>query len=227
MPAPTPRPTIAAMARYQPNLSSPAAGRTIRLSANEGALGPSPKAMQALAAVAAQVHHYPEEEPKALAEAIGLAYGLDPARMVFGCGSDELIQALCHAYIDPGDEVIHTEYGFIMYPMSATVAGGIPVSAPDIDYRINVDAILERVTERTRIVFLANPNNPTGSYLARSEVARLHRELPENVFKALRHGRPTPRLGIRTTRRDQRNACGQATVRRQPRRRGSGNRSDW
>jgi histidinol-phosphate aminotransferase len=182
MPAPTPRPTIAAMARYQPNLSSPAAGRTIRLSANEGALGPSPKAMQALAAVAAQVHHYPEEEPKALAEAIGQAYGLDPARMVFGCGSDELIQALCHAYIDPGDEVIHTEYGFIMYPMSATVAGGVPVSAPDIDYRISVDAILERVTERTRIVFLANPNNPTGSYLARSEVARLHRELPENVL---------------------------------------------
>jgi histidinol-phosphate aminotransferase len=182
MPAPSPRPTVAAMARYNPNLSAPKSGRIIRLSANEGALGPSPKAMQALAEVGSQVHHYPEEEPRALAETIGQVHGLDPERMVFGCGSDELIQALCQAYVDPGDEVIHTEYGFVMYPMSVTVAGGTPVSAPDIDYRVNVDAILERVTERTRVVFLANPNNPTGSYLSRTEVARLHRGLPENVL---------------------------------------------
>lgn len=182
MTAPMPRPTIAAMVRYNPNLSAPKAGRIIRLSANEGALGPSPKAMQALAEVGNQIHHYPEEDPRGLAEVIGEAQGLDPERMIFGCGSDELIQALCQAYIDPGDEVIHTEYGFIMYPMSATVAGGVPVSAPDIDYRVSVDAILERVTDRTRIVFLANPNNPTGSYLSRAEVARLHRELPESVL---------------------------------------------
>jgi histidinol-phosphate aminotransferase len=182
MTAPSPRPTIAAMVRYNPNLSAPKAGRIIRLSANEGALGPSPKAMRALAEVGGQVHHYPEEEPRAMAETIGQIHGLDPERMIFGCGSDELIQALCQTYIDPGDEVIHTEYGFVMYPMCTTVAGGVPVSAPDIDYRVSVDAILERVTERTRIVFLANPNNPTGSYLSRTEVTRLHRELPENVL---------------------------------------------
>ena len=182
MPAPNPRPTIAAMARYNPDLSAPKTGRIIRLSANEGALGPSPKAMQALAEVAGQVHHYPEEDPRGLAEVIGAAHGLDPERMIFGCGSDELILALCLAYLDPGDEAIHTEYGFVMYPMSTKVAGGVPVSAPDIDYRVSVDAILERVTERTRIVFLANPNNPTGTYLSRTEVARLHRGLPENVL---------------------------------------------
>ena len=185
MPALKPRPTVAAMERYQPNLSAPKADRIIRLSANEGALGPSPKAMRALARVADQVHHYPEEQPVALAETIGAKYGLDPARMVFGCGSDELIISLCQAYIDPGDEVIHTEYGFMMYPMSTTVAGGVPVSAPDKDYRVSIDAILERVTERTRIVFLANPNNPTGSYLSRTEVARLHRALPDRILLVL------------------------------------------
>ena len=182
MSAPNPRPTIAAMARYNPDLSAPKTGRIIRLSANEGALGPSPKAMQALAETGTQIHHYPEEDPRGLAEVIGETYGLDPERMIFGCGSDELILALCLAYVEPGDEVIHTEYGFVMYPMSTTVAGGVPVSAPDIDYRVSVDAILERVTERTRIVFLANPNNPTGTYLSRTEVARLHRGLPENVL---------------------------------------------
>lgn len=182
MPAPQPRPTVAAMVRYQPNLSAPKADRIIRLSANEGALGPSPKAMRALAAVADRIHHYPEEEPVALAEVIGAKHGLDPEKMVFGCGSDELIISLCQAYIDPGDEVIHTEFGFMMYPMSTTVAGGVPVSAPDVGYKVSVDAILERVTERTRIVFLANPNNPTGSYLSRAEVARLHRELPDRIL---------------------------------------------
>ncbi len=182
MPAPAPRPAVAAMARYRPNLSAAPTGRLVRLSANEGALGPSPLAIRALAGAAGRLHHYPEEDPAALAEALGARYGLDPERMVFGCGSDELILALCLAYLEPGDEAIHTQYGFIMYPQSTLVAGGTPVSAPDRGYRADVDAILERVTDRTRIVFLANPNNPTGSYLGRAEVARLHRGLPERAL---------------------------------------------
>ena len=170
------------MARYQPNLSAPRTDRVIRLSANEGALGPSPMAIQALTEIAKEVQYYPEEQPHALAEIISDAHGLDPARMIFGCGSDELIQALCQAYLDPGDEAIHTEYGFIMYPISIKVAGAVPVSAPDVDYRASIDAILERVTEKTRMVFLANPNNPTGSYISGPEVVRLHRGLPDNAL---------------------------------------------
>ena len=179
---PKPRPTIAEMVRYQPNLSSPVSQRIIRLSANEGAFGPSPKAKKALASVGDYMHWYPEEEPFTLAEAIGEKYNLNANKMVFGCGSDELIMSLCQAYIGPEDEAIHTEYGFIMYPMSIKVAGGKPIPAPDLAFKVNVDAILERITDLTRVIFLANPNNPTGSYLSRSEVARLHRGIPENVL---------------------------------------------
>jgi histidinol-phosphate aminotransferase len=179
---PKPRPIIAEMVRYQPNLSSPDTQRIIRLSANEGAFGPSPKAKKAMASVGDQMHWYPEENPFTLAEAIGDKYNLNPNKMVFGCGSDELIMSLCQAYIGPDDEAIHTEYGFIMYPMSIKVAGGKPISAPDLAFKVNVDSILERITDRTRIIFLANPNNPTGSYLSRSEVARLHRGIPEHIL---------------------------------------------
>ncbi len=177
-----PRPTIAGMVRYQPNLSSKKTDRIIRLSANEGALGPSPKAIEALANIAKEIHHYPEEEPRELADVLGEKHSLDPQKMIFGCGSDELIMAICLAYIDPGDEAIYTEYGFLMYPMSIQIAGGVPISAPDSAYKASVDSILERVTDRTRIVFIANPNNPTGSYLSQSEVNRLHRELPDTVL---------------------------------------------
>ena len=182
MPAPLPRATVREMVRYQPNLNTRHSGRIIRLSANEGALGPSPHALEAIARVSDRIHHYPEEDPRALAEAIGSAFNLDPVDMVFGCGSDELILALCLAYLEPGDEAIHTQYGFIMYPVSTRTAGGVPVSAPDDGYRVSVDAILERVTDRTRIVFLANPNNPTGSYLARQDVHRLHRNLRDDIL---------------------------------------------
>ncbi len=185
MPAPKPRSTVAAMARYQPNLNTAPTGRIIRLSANEGALGPSPRALEAIAAISDKVHLYPEEDPAALSETIARTYDLDPERIVFGCGSDELILALCLAYLEPGDEAIHTEYGFLMYPISTRTAGGIPVSAPDNGYRVDVDAVLERVTDRTRIVFLANPNNPTGSYLSRQELHRLHRGLPDHVLLAI------------------------------------------
>ncbi|MBH67017.1 MAG: histidinol-phosphate transaminase [Rhodospirillaceae bacterium] len=182
---PRARSTIEEMARYQPNLSAPSTGRIIRLSANEGAFGPSPKAIKALNSVAQHIHWYPEEEPAALAEALGSKYSLDPDRMIFGCGSDELIMSICQAYLDPGDEAIHTEYGFIMYPMSIRVAGGVPISAPDRNYTVDIDAVLERITDKTKIVFIANPNNPTGSYLSHTEVSRLHQNLPHTVLLVL------------------------------------------
>ena len=179
---PTPRSTIAEMVRYQPNLSVNKSQRVIRLSANEGAFGPSPKAKAVLTNIGESMHWYPEEEPLALAEALGKKYNLDSSKMVFGCGSDELIMSICQAFIGPDDEAIHSEYGFIMYPMSIKVAGGRPISAPDVNFKVDVDAILERITDRTRVVFLANPNNPTGSYLSRTEVNKLHRGLPNNIL---------------------------------------------
>lgn len=182
MTQPKPRPTIAEMVRYQPNLGAPVTDRVIRLSANEGAFGPSPKALVAMEKQSNLLHWYPEEEPVELAEKIASKYDLNPENMVFGCGSDELIMAICQAYLDPGDEAIHTEYGFMMYPMSTKVAGGSPVPAPDNNFKVDVDSILDCVTSRTRVVFLANPNNPTGSYLSRNEVARLHSKLPKDVL---------------------------------------------
>ena len=185
MSAVKPRPAIADLVRYRPNLSAPKAGRIIRLSVNEGALGPSPAAVKAMEGVADGLHRYPDVASSGLIEAIAERHGLDPTRIVVGCGSDELIATLCQAYVDPGDEVIHTQYGFLLFPMATRVAGGIPVSAPDDGYTVSVDAILERVTERTRMVFLANPNNPTGSYIPESEVVRLHAGLPERVLLVL------------------------------------------
>ena len=109
------------------------------------------------------MHWYPDEEPIELAEKLGEKYDLDP-KMIFGCGSDELIVAICQAYLDPGDEAVHTEYGFIMYPMSTKVVGRLPYAATDNNFRVDIDSILDRISSRTRIVFLLqHPNNPTGS----------------------------------------------------------------
>lgn len=179
---PSPRSSVVDLPIYRPKLTAKRDGPVIRLSANEGALGPSPKAVVAMADAAASMHRYPTGEVVELAEALGACHGLDPARMVFGCGSDELIVALCTAYLEPDDEVVVNQFGFAMYPLMARAAGGVPVVAQDRDYRVDVDAMLAAVGPRTKIVFLANPNNPTGSYLSRSEVARLHAGLPGNVL---------------------------------------------
>lgn len=182
MAAPTPRPAIASMARYAPKMSSANPGRIIRLSANESALGPSPRAVEAMRRAATDLHRYPPIDTGGLGVALAERYGIDGDRVVVGCGSDELIGTLCQCYLDPGDEAIYTQYGFVMYPHSIKVAGAVPVVAPDDGYTVSVDAILERVTDKTRIVFLANPNNPTGTCLPSVEVARLHAGLPERVL---------------------------------------------
>ena len=154
----------------------------VKLSANEAALGPSPKAIEALRATAARAHRYPDGEARALREAIGRRFDLDPARIVCGCGSDELLQLLMRAYVGPGEEVLHSAHGFLMYRLTALALGAIPVATPERDLRTDVNAVLARVTSRTRAVFIANPNNPTGSYLSHAELARLHAGLPDDVL---------------------------------------------
>jgi histidinol-phosphate aminotransferase len=159
--------------------------RPIRLASNESALGPSPKAIAAYRALAGEIHRYPDGSADDLRHALGEHYGLDPARIVCGAGSDELIGLLQRAYSGPGTEVLYSRHGFLMYPIGAQAVGATPVAAPERDLTADVDAILARVTERTRLVFIANPNNPTGTYLSANEMARLHAGLPSNVVLAI------------------------------------------
>lgn len=116
-----------------------------------------------------------------LRHAIGERYGLDPERIICGAGSDDILALLAHAYVGPGDEGLYSQYGFLEYRIVILAAGGTPVVAPESDYTASIDSILEKVTEKTKIVFLANPNNPTGTYLPRSEIERLARALPPHV----------------------------------------------
>jgi histidinol-phosphate aminotransferase len=183
MTGPRPRPGILEIQPYVGGKAEVAGGiAAAKLSANESPLGPSPRATQAYRDLASELHRYPEGGSTRLREAIGRAHGLDPARIVCGAGSDELIALLVRAYAGPGDEVLHSAHGFLMYRLSALAAGAHPVAAPETGLRADVDALLDRVSSRTRLVFLANPNNPTGSYLTTAELERLHAGLPEDVL---------------------------------------------
>ncbi|WIM11415.1 histidinol-phosphate transaminase [Enhydrobacter sp.] len=183
MSALAPRPGIMKIAPYVPGKDSVDGKEPIaKLSSNEGALGPSPKAMAAYAKAATELHRYPDGAAEKLRGAIGRHYGLDPARIICGAGSDELLNLLVRAYCGPGDELVYSQYGFLMYPINALGVGATPVAAPEKDYRTDIDAMLTKVTDRTRVVCLANPNNPTGSYVTKDEVRRLHDGLPKNVL---------------------------------------------
>ena len=183
---PQPRPGVLKIQAYVPGKSTaPGMDKVYKLSSNETPLGPSPNAIAAYKAVADHLEDYPDGGATALREAIGKAYGLDPARIVCGTGSDELLNLLAHAYLGPGDEAIHTTHGFLVYPIATLGSGAMPVVAPEKDHTADVDAILAKVTERTKIVFLANPNNPTGTYVPFDEVKRLRSGLPPHVLLVL------------------------------------------
>ena len=177
---PVAKPWIEAIHAYVPGKSTGADGRPlIKLSANENPLGTSPKALAARAAAPAL---YPDPDSKALRAKLGEVHGIDPARIVMGTGSDELLNLAAQGYAGPGDETIYVRYGFSVYDIAARRCGSTPVVAPDADYGTDVDALLALVTKRTRVVFVANPNNPTGSYLPAGEIARLHAALPGDVL---------------------------------------------
>ncbi|WP_288486037.1 histidinol-phosphate transaminase [uncultured Novosphingobium sp.] len=176
---PEPKSWIEAIHAYVPGKSTGADGRPlIKLSANENPLGTSPRA---IAAKAQAPSLYPDPDSKALRAKLGEMHGIDPARIVMGTGSDELLNLAAQGYAGPGDEVIYVRYGFSVYDIAARRCGATPIVAPDKDYGTDVDALLALVTERTRVVFIANPNNPTGSYLPKGEIARLHAALPADV----------------------------------------------
>jgi histidinol-phosphate aminotransferase len=156
--------------------------RAVKLSSNEGAFGPSPKAASAYREIADTLHLYPDGAMNDLRKAISEVYDLNPEQIVCGAGSDEIISLLCQAYAGEGDEVLYSQYGFLMYKISSLAAGATPVTAPETNLTSDVDALLAAVTDNTRILFLANPNNPTGTYLPISEVTRLRDGLRDDIL---------------------------------------------
>ena len=182
MSAPTPRPGILDIKPYVPGKSAVAGQAAARkLSANESALGPSKLAIEAYRAEAGRLHRYPDGSARRLREAIARRHGLDVARIVCGAGSDEILYNLARGYAGPDDEVLYSEHGFNVYPIVARAVGARPVTAPERDLTFDVDEILARVSARTRLVFIANPNNPTGSYIPADELARLRAGLREDI----------------------------------------------
>ena len=177
---PQPHASVLAIDTYVPGKSKAQGfvGTIHKLSSNETPLGASPLAKAAFQAAVDKLEVYPDGSARALREAIGAVHGLDPARIVCGAGSDELLALLASIYCEPGDEGIFTEHGFLVYRIAILAAGGVPVVVPETDFTLDVDAVLAAVTPRTKIVYVANPNNPTGTYASSAEIERLADGLP-------------------------------------------------
>jgi histidinol-phosphate aminotransferase len=183
MSAPIPRPEVFSVASYVGGESAlPGVARVIKLSSNEGAFGPPPAAIAAIAAQAGEMHRYPDGSSHAIRTAIGEKFGLDPEKLVCGNGSDELLTLLVQAYGGPGTELLMSAHGFSIYEIAGKLHGCTVLKAPETNLTTNVDALLALVTPATRLVFLANPNNPTGTLLPQHEMVRLRAGLPEHVL---------------------------------------------
>jgi histidinol-phosphate aminotransferase len=181
--APQPRPGLLDIKPYRGGLSdAPGFAAPIKLSSNENCFGCSPAAIKAMQAMEAKIERYPDGSVQVLREALANKHGLDAEQIVCGCGSDELLQLLGKAYLREGDEVIHAQNGFLTYKLIALQNGAVPVPAPEDEMQIDADAFLSKVTPRTRMVFLANPNNPTGFLMPANEVRKLHAGLPDDVL---------------------------------------------
>ncbi len=185
-PRPVPRKGVLAIEAYVPGKSAAPAGVKLhKLSSNETSLGPSPAVAAAVAEAVRHLELYPDGQASALKAAISERYGLSPRNIICGNGSDELLTLLASTYLEPGTEGIHTAHGFLLHRTAILAAGAEAVEAPEADATVDVDAILSRVTDRTRLVFIANPGNPTGTYIPFSEVRRLHEGLPRHVLLVL------------------------------------------
>ena len=180
---PTPKPGVLDIAPYVGgNAPTGGTGDVYKLSSNESALGPSPGAIAAFEAAGRELYVYPEGSARPLREALGAAHGLNPERIVCGNSSGELLTMLANCYLRPGDEVIFSAHAFLLYRIITLANSAVPVVVPEKNLRVDVDAMLKAVSPRTRMVYLANPNNPTGSYLSSEEVRRLHAGLPQSTL---------------------------------------------
>jgi histidinol-phosphate aminotransferase len=186
MSEPQAKPWIEAIHAYTPGKAKSDDGRVlIKLSANENPLGCSPRAAQALIDASNSLARYPDPASNGLREALGAAFDLEPDQIVCGTGSDELLNLIALGYAGAGDDVIYVRYGFSVYDIAARKCAANVVVAPDMDYGTDVDALLALVTDKTRVVFIANPNNPTGTYTSDAEIARLHAGLPSDCVLVL------------------------------------------
>lgn len=180
------KPWIAAMHAYVPGKAKADGVPVIaKLSSNENPWGPSPKAVAAMTQVLAEGHRYPDPASTALREALGAKYGVDPAHIICGTGSDEILHMIASAFAGPGDEIIHVRHGFAVYEGATRRVGATPVVVDDVDYTADAGAILAAITPATRIIYLANPNNPTGTLLPAGEIRRLIAGLPTDVILVL------------------------------------------
>ncbi|WP_372785758.1 histidinol-phosphate transaminase [Phenylobacterium sp.] len=183
---PLPKPGILEIHAYVPGKSkAPGIAEPVKLSANENALGSSPKAQEAYAAAGKSLHVYPDPRASIVRAAVAERYRLEPERLIFGCGSDEVFQLLNTTFLEPGDNIVQGEFGFAAFAIGAYAVQAEVRRAKEPDFRIDVDEMLKCVDERTRLVFLANPGNPTGTWIPFSEVRRLHEELPPSVVLVL------------------------------------------
>jgi histidinol-phosphate aminotransferase len=182
---PAPRPGILDIAPYVPGESGAKGAKVYKLSSNESPLGASPRAVEAFRQAANSLELYPDGSATQLREAIASRYALKAENIVCGAGSDELLQLLAHAYLSPGDEAVYSRHGFLVYPIAIMANGATAVVAEEKNHTASVDAMLRAVSPKTRVVFLANPNNPTGTYIPVSEVKRLHAGLPPGCLLVL------------------------------------------
>ena len=183
---PTPRPGILDITPYKPGkASAEGVANPVKLSANENILGCSPAAREAFLAAADTVAQYPDGRAGPLRAALAERYALQPERLILGCGTDEIFALLNQTYLEAGDNIVQGQYGFGAYAIGARANQGEVRLAPETNYRIDVDAVLDQVEERTRLVFIANPANPTGTFIPLSEIERLHAGLPGNVLLVL------------------------------------------
>ncbi|MEZ5893176.1 MAG: histidinol-phosphate transaminase [Parvularculaceae bacterium] len=186
MTTPEPRPGIMKIKPYKPGSSSaPGVAEIHKLSSNESALGASPKAVEAYKQASEKLYLYPDGGSAALREKIAELHGLEASRLVCGAGSDEILQVLTRCYVGEGDNIVQSAHGFLVYALAALSCGAEPRYAPEKNLSTDVDAILDMVDDRTRMVFIANPNNPTGTYTSASEIRRLRDELRDDVILVL------------------------------------------
>jgi histidinol-phosphate aminotransferase len=183
---PVPSPGVLDLAPYVGGESAIAGmERAIKLSSNENPFGPSPRAMDAYARLATELHRYPDGGCRSLRRALAETWKLPAERIVCGAGSDELIALLTRAYLGPGDEALYSEHEFLMYPIATESTGARAIKVEETNLTADVDALLAAVTPATKMVFLANPNNPTGTYLPAAEVRRLRDRMPANMLLVL------------------------------------------
>ncbi|MBS0412013.1 MAG: histidinol-phosphate transaminase [Proteobacteria bacterium] len=184
--SPQPKPGILEIQPYVPGKAgAEGVAEPVKLSANENILGCSEAARAAFAQAAGQLNLYPDGRGTVLRQAVAARYGLEPERLVLGCGTDEIFALINEVYIAPGDNIVQGEFGFGAYAIGARGNGGEVKLAAEPNYRIDVDELLKQVDERTRIVFIANPGNPTGTFVPKDEIARLHADLPPSVLLVL------------------------------------------